>query len=83
MLSRRTAGNMKHVETNILGLQDVAHRKAVTSHQLPTDNNVTDILTKYLAASSPVEPDAHHKSAPGGPKQAVTQTISRRVSPHV
>ena len=48
MLSRRGVGSLKHVETNQFWLQDVIRNKVVSLHKIPTDDNVADILTKYL-----------------------------------
>ena len=49
MLSRRGAGNMKHVATNQFWLQHAVAEKRVHLHKVHTDINVADILTKYLA----------------------------------
>jgi len=48
MLSRRGAGNMKHVETNQFWLQHAVADKRVHLHKVHTDVNFADILTKYL-----------------------------------
>jgi len=45
---RRGAGGMKHVETNNFWLQNVVASKIVTLYKVATDDNVADILTKYL-----------------------------------
>ena len=50
MLSRRGAGGMKHVETNNFWLQNVVASKIVNLYKVPTDDNLADILTKYLSA---------------------------------
>jgi len=49
MLCRRGAGNMKHVETNNFWLQNVVASKIVNLYKVPTDDNLADILTKYLS----------------------------------
>jgi len=49
MLSRRGAGNMKHVETNQFWLQQTVASKVVVVHKVSTDTNFADILTKYLS----------------------------------
>ena len=49
MLSRRGAGGMKHVETNNFWLQNVIASKIVSLHKVCTDDNLADVLTKYLS----------------------------------
>ncbi len=49
MLSRRGAGSMKHVETNMFWLQRALADKKLVMHKVHTDSNVADILTKYLS----------------------------------
>ena len=49
MLMRRGAGGMKHIETNNFWLQNVIASKIVVLHKVHTDDNVADILTKYLS----------------------------------
>ncbi len=49
MLSRRGAGSMKHVETNQFWLQRLVADKRVLLHKVHTDNNLADLLTKYLS----------------------------------
>ena len=49
MLMRRGAGGMKHIETNNFWLQNVVANKIVVLHKVHTDDNVADILTKYLS----------------------------------
>ena len=48
MLTRRGAGGMKHVETNNFWLHNVIASQIVALHKVPTEDNVADILTKYL-----------------------------------
>jgi len=50
MLMRRGAGGMKHVETNNFWLQNVIASKIVNLYKVPTEDNVADILTKYLTS---------------------------------
>ena len=50
MLMRRGAGGMKHVETNNFWLQKVIASKIVNLHKVPTEDNVADILTKFLTS---------------------------------
>jgi len=49
MLMRRGAGGMKHIETNNFWLQNVIANKIVVLHKVHTDDNMADILTKYLS----------------------------------
>ncbi len=48
MLSRRGAGSMKHVETNMFWMQSQVHNKSLVLHKIHTDHNYADILTKYV-----------------------------------
>ncbi len=48
MLSRRGAGSMKHVETNMFWMQHQVHSKDLALHKIHTDHNLADVLTKYV-----------------------------------
>ncbi len=48
MLSRRGAGIMKHVETNMFWMQHQVHSKGLVLHKIHTDHNLADVLTKYV-----------------------------------
>jgi hypothetical protein len=48
MLSRRGAGSMKHVETNMFWMQAQVQSKDLILHKVHTDHNFADVLTKYV-----------------------------------
>ena len=52
MIERRGLSKVRHIDTNVLWLQEVCARKVVPVKKIPGELNPEDLGTKHLAASA-------------------------------
>ena len=51
LTGRRGQGRLKHVEVRLLAIQDWREQKRITAAKVGTEENIADVLTKYVSRS--------------------------------